>query len=330
MDTIAIFGAGPQGRTAAAIYQKKGYDVKYFIDNDKKKQGTSIFDIPVLSIEGYCAKEKCNRIIICCPEVYRGEVVNQLKENGISKYEMFSKEILFDKERFISYSYPENNEDLILYHVLKDRERIFWIDIGSNDPYYGSVTQAFYNLGHHGINVDIEQELIAISEKVRPRDINVCVGIGREKGIAEFFYQGDMGGLNTMVKENVQGENIDKRKVDVVTLKNICDKYVSNEDITFLKIDVEGMEKEVLLGADFNIYRPEIIVIESTLPCTDIQNYQEWEPLLTDKDYHYVYSHGVNRYYVANECSVLDKKFIPFHLLAADYCVFYAKWMYVI
>ena len=46
--------------------------------------------------------------------------------------------------------------------------------------------------------------------------------------------------------------NPKKRIVNMTTMKKICDKYIKNETIYFLKIDVEGPEKNVILGYDFD------------------------------------------------------------------------------
>ena len=44
--------------------------------------------------------------------------------------------------------------------------------------------------------------------------------------------------------------NPKKRIVNTTTMKKICDKYIKNETIYFIKIDVEGPEKNAILGYD--------------------------------------------------------------------------------
>lgn len=57
-------------------------------------------------------------------------------------------------------------------------------------------------------------------------------------------------------------------------MSNICRKYVpKGTEIDFCKIDVEGSEKDVLLGYDFFNYRAKMFCIESTIPNTHIPNY---------------------------------------------------------
>jgi hypothetical protein len=81
------------------------------------------------------------------------------------------------------------------------------------------------------------------------------------------------------------------------------------EVIHFLKIDVEGAERAVLSGMDLSAIRPWIILVESTIPNSPIENYLEWESLITSKDYKYVYFDGLNRYYIAEEHDDLRRHF---------------------
>ena len=40
-------------------------------------------------------------------------------------------------------SYAQNYEDVMLWRALKPINKSFFVDVGSNDPIIGSVTQAF-------------------------------------------------------------------------------------------------------------------------------------------------------------------------------------------
>lgn len=46
-------------------------------------------------------------------------------------------------EYLLSFSNEKNMEDIILYHALKTKSEIFWIDVGANDPVFDSVTKFF-------------------------------------------------------------------------------------------------------------------------------------------------------------------------------------------
>ena len=331
MESVSIFGAGAQGRLAAVILKKEGFVIDYFIDNDPAKQGKEFLGIRVMSLENFCSSGKESRIVIACSPDYQKQILVQLKKRGLTKYEVFRKERILFKERLMSYSYPTENEDIILYHVLKSMpsEDIYWIDVGSNDPYIGSVTQLFYERGGCGINIDMEKNLIDITKGVRKRDVNLWTAVGSKDGSIDFYSQGDYGGLSTAVTEFVENEGALKQTVPITTLNKICDEYVV-KSLTFLKIDVEGMEKEVLLGMDFSKYRPWILIIESTLPKTMIPDYEKWESIVREAGYHFVYTHGVNRYYVADEKSDLDPLFVPWEDMVSEYCILHPDLLYAV
>ena len=93
-------------------------------------------------------------------------------------------------------------------------------------------------------------------------------------------------------------------------MSNIYNNYVKkNLKIQFCKIDVEGNEKNVLLGYDFNNCRAEVFLIESTLPGTKIPSYSAWENILLENDYSFAYQYSINRFYVDNKNPNLKKKF---------------------
>ena len=65
------------------------------------------------------------------------------------------------------------------------------------------------------------------------------------------------------------------------SLADICAEHAPR-DIHFLKIDVEGMERSVLEGSDFKHFRPWLLAIEATVPCTYTPCHEEWEHIALD------------------------------------------------
>ena len=93
-------------------------------------------------------------------------------------------------------------------------------------------------------------------------------------------------------------------------MSNICKKYIKNEkNIHFCKIDVEGEEKNVLLGFNFENCRPNVFVIESTKPGTIIPSFSEWENILLSNNFSFIYQYRINRFYIDNKIPNLNKKF---------------------
>ena len=211
------------------------------------------------------------------------------------------------------FSYAQNLEDVMLWRALKHVDKGFYIDVGANDPVKDSVTKAFYEKGWRGINIEPVSDWFEKISKDRPNDINLELAVG-EKEEKINFYKIANTGLSTADKSIAQRHKIEQGYdyseicVLVKTLSSICEACNVTQ-IHFLKIDVEGMELAVLRGFDLKKYRPWIILIESTLPNTQIENFNTCEALFFSADYSFAYFDGLNRFYVAIEHSELISAF---------------------
>jgi FkbM family methyltransferase len=201
---------------------------------------------------------------------------------------------------FISYS--QNLEDVMLWRALKHIEQGFYVDVGANDPKFLSVTRAFYERGWHGINID--PATWALLDKERTGDINLEVAAGAAEGKITFYEVSDstLCTSNSKLAEQYRqrGQIVIEREVPSMTLNQILEKY-SNGPIHFMNIDVEGAELDVLQGLDLSIWRPWIILIEATIPTTEIPAFEESESLIVSSNYEFTYFDGLNRFYVAKE-----------------------------
>jgi FkbM family methyltransferase len=214
-------------------------------------------------------------------------------------------------ERMISYA--QNFEDVILLRALRHVDTGFYVDIGANDPGRDSVTRAFYDRGWRGVNVEPMPDLFALLEAQRPRDVNLACAVGAVDGSVE-IWEPETPGWATGRRDIAEALMIEGhvgvyRTVPTTTLAGIFSRWAP-ENVHFLKIDVEGMEKEVLAGADFSRHRPWIIVIESTYPNSTRQVYEEWEPVLLTNGYSCRYADGLNRFYLAVEHDDLSPSLI--------------------
>ncbi|MCZ4372677.1 FkbM family methyltransferase [Vibrio diazotrophicus] len=213
---------------------------------------------------------------------------------------------------FISYS--QNFEDVMLWRALKNIENGFYIDIGAAWPDEHSVTKAFYDKGWKGINVEPNLNHFRRLEMERPRDINLQVAVSDTTGKLEMTVFENTG-LSTLVSNIAEvhvnnGYQCEKIDVPVVTLVELTEKYLSSEqDVHFLKVDVEGMEERVIKGNNWLSFRPWIIVVEATVPMTDTESYNNWDSVLLESNYLFAYADGLNRFYVAEEHYILLESF---------------------
>ena len=225
------------------------------------------------------------------------------KDTELKEKINFYKEI----QGFVTYS--QILEDFILFCIFYDIKNGFYIDIGANDPNTDSVTKAFYLRGWHGINIEPLPDKYKFLLLKRNRDINLNIGVGKNEGNGTLYIGGIGGQGSTLFKKYIKKK---KKfiKIKIYSMKNICVKYVSKyQEIHFVKIDVEGGEKDVLLGYDFINYRPKVFCIEATKPGTKIPTHHLWEKILIKNNYSFVYQYIVNRYYIDNKVRGLKERF---------------------
>ncbi len=201
-------------------------------------------------------------------------------------------------------SYAQNFEDVMLWRALKHIQNGFYIDIGAQDPIVDSVSLAFYEHGWRGVHVEPTLQYSSKLRKSRPDETVLQVVIGNAADRLT-LYEFENTGLSTCdpevaKKHEESGFSFIKTTVDVISLDSLFDQ-IENKHVHWLKLDVEGLEKSVLESwKDSSIY-PWILVIESTEPRSQSESYAEWEQIVLDKGYHFVYFDGLNRFYVSSE-----------------------------
>jgi FkbM family methyltransferase len=205
-------------------------------------------------------------------------------------------------------SHAQNFEDVLLWRALKAVERGFYIDIGAQDPMIDSVSRAFYEAGWRGIHVEATPSYAAKLRADRPDELVIEAAIGAQAGILT-FYEIPETGLSTgdrQIADMHRQKGFQPREIAVpcITLSDLFDR-VGDRPVHWLKIDVEGMEEQVLSGWGNHSQRPWILVIESTIPGTEVQTQQGWERTLCSLDYKEAFFDGLNRYFVSAEHSEL-------------------------
>ena len=210
-------------------------------------------------------------------------------------------------------SYAQNYEDIMLWRALKQVAGGFYVDVGADDPRELSVTKLFYDRGWCGINIEPVVKQHAKFERERTRDINLQMLAGATTGTTAFWEVVGTG-LSTMDEAFARchaatGQwEIKNHILPVQTVDQICVEHAIG-DIHFMKVDVEGAEKQVLEGMALKQHRPWVILLESTEPLSPTPNHHLWESLLLMREYDFVYGDGLNRFYVAKEHSELKSAF---------------------
>lgn len=209
-------------------------------------------------------------------------------------------------------SYAQNFEDVLLWRALGHIEQGCYIDIGAHDPIIDSVSKAFHEHGWRGIHVEPLPIYCDALRSDRPDETVLQAAVAAKTGILRFYEIPDTGistGNEAIAQSHRErGFRINEINVPCVTLAQVF-QLVKGDVVHWLKIDVEGLEEQVLQGWGGTSLRPWIVVVESTLPLTQDEVFSAWEALLLEKGYRCVYFDGLNRYYLVEEQSALESAF---------------------
>ncbi|MDR6635018.1 FkbM family methyltransferase [Phyllobacterium sp. 1468] len=211
-------------------------------------------------------------------------------------------------------SRAQNFEDVILWRALKHINDGSYVDIGAQDPLVDSVSEAFYRRGWRGVHVEPIHFYAEKLRIARPDETVIEGAVGQgSANIPLYEIEGtgmSTGKFNIAETHRLNGHSVKKIDVPCIPLSELFLTHIKGE-IHWMKLDVEGMEQEVIESWEPVEVRPWIIVVESTEPNLPVPNHQAWEPQLLAKGYEFVYFDGLNRFYVSNDHSELKAVFGP-------------------
>ena len=210
-------------------------------------------------------------------------------------------------------SYAQNREDVLLARAFPDGVG-FYVDVGAAHPVGHSVTKWFYERGWSGLNVEPLPTFFGMIVADRPRDININGVASDTPGECTLYEVAGNIGMSTVDPTLADGFTqagtaLTPHTVRAYTLRDLCAAHVGDRTIDFLKIDAEGHERAVLAGADFDHWRPRVILVETT-------DYTAWDHMIIDAGYVAAQYDGLNRYYVrSEEPALLDRLRVPVNCL---------------
>jgi len=259
---LVIFGTGKAAESALSYID---VPVSYCVDNNQSRWGTSFYNLDVYPPKKLL-EEDHDQIYIIVASSYYLEIAEQLRSMGFLEYVHFNV-FLASGQGFVSYS--QEGEDLVLKRIFENKQSGFYVDVGAHQPIRFSNTYMFYRLGWNGINIDPYPGMKKMFDIYRPRDINLEAGISDVEGKLKYFMFNEPA-LNTFdsrrakeILESVLGHEIIREvEIEVFKLSSVLEKYASGKKIDFMSIDTEGFDLQVLQSNDWDLFVPEVILVE--------------------------------------------------------------------
>ncbi len=230
--------------------------------------------------------------------------------------------------RITVISWAGHGEDQILRRILIDRPPGTYIDIGAAHPKYGSVTFMLYQMGWHGIVIEPRPEFTRAWRKLRPRDLHIEAALTLE-GLDGFMTNQGYRSHFLERFEGNKGVTVSKTKALSTAKFSLLAREKLSVKPTFIKIDIEGNEFQVVKSLLENDSRPEIWLIEVIDQFQSEHIRRDSSRLIRQLMETYNYKHllfdGVNEWYVIDTSATIDRNiwapaypgvenFIPFHL----------------
>lgn len=289
-----LFGASEGGRGIYDILIKKGVSVDYFCDNNQEKWGSNYLDTPVISPTKL---KLLNHPDILITSSYQSEInaqLNKMKLGNVYHFPLI--DIISEKHYDINFHlnhkadisltgnlFEEEKsksvyENLIKYRLEKNLHYIK--NIRTDDMYIPKIilkmlnaNSIIFDIGafngdstesflHHFTNI---HKIIAFEpeinnyEKLKKKFANDKRVLPQNKIISNrvktFYMSND--GAESKVTTNKTG---DSQEINAISIDRFCKEH----DIfpNYIKMDVEGFERQVLIGAEFIIkkYKPLLAV----------------------------------------------------------------------
>lgn len=206
--------------------------------------------------------------------------MNYEKIKNIIPEEVYSKLLEVYNSFITDYAtktYSQEGEELILRKLFNPKKKGFYIDIGAHHPKRFSNTYYFYKKGWRGINIEARPGSKKLFDKVRPFDLNLEQAISSESKELKYymFNEPALNGFSLPNVSNLKGHStykvIDEITLFTQRLDTVLEQYkLSNQIIDFMSIDVEGLDYDVIISNNWDIYKPQVILIED--PEFDFKN----------------------------------------------------------
>lgn len=170
------------------------------------------------------------------------------------------------------------------------------IDVGAN---IGEVTLALRNIvvpGLRFLSISIEPDPIEFSclkLNLQESDLILKDFVSNQNGIAKAIFNNISG--DTHLIQNLENRNwsdLESFKIRTSTLDNLLLNKIRLKNVKLLKIEVEGMEPEVLLGAQKILKRTEYVAIDCGPERNGMDTFLECKLIMEANGFELTKAHG--------------------------------------
>lgn len=169
-------------------------------------------------------------------------------------------------------SFSQNGEDLIV-RAYFDRIGLrigTYLDIGCFHPVWISNTHSLHRRGWSGVAIDIDRFKLAAMKFARRGRVECILGAvcgSSEEGATAPVYKFDRGlseidTLELASAEIHRAEGRGEFRREEVALVDINRLMARLPHVDFINIDIEGLDKEVIIALDFERFRPTVVLFE--------------------------------------------------------------------
>lgn len=294
---VAIYGAGLVGTWAVGYLKSIDANIKYFIDRDPAKTGTKIHDIEVI-LPTDARINEINSIFIASRH-YVKEVMKNLGEENFNMISFDGYFVVrnYEKLKNIRENYFEDEKSVEVFnavlHAMLTSTLDGCRDVMEKDMYFclpefsatfedtfvdagafvGDSTEKFIweNLGtfkHIYAFEPGKKQFVALTKRMdRLKDewaydedkvTLVNAGLGAQNSEMSCTFVEDFPIRHGLIDCNTEDSNKSEQKIPVYSL----DEFLNGERVSFLKVDIEGMEMDFLKGAQNTILenKPKIAI----------------------------------------------------------------------
>ena len=250
---IFIFGAGTWGKEIVNTYQELAF--AGFIDNNSKC--SNICGIPVFSFDEFLKKRESDYVIVIGSRLYYKEIYEQLASNGIDDANILNAGKMIDNMSIRQYfDLPELRK--------YEKEEESFVDCGSFDGRTSLLFSEWHRTKKGNIyafepelrNLKLCKDLLDKLEKNSTNNrwggykcVVYPVGVWNRKDVLHF-------------KSGSSGASCVSDEGDISINVDTLDSVLNGEEVSFIKMDLEGSEYKALCGSAELIrkYKPKLAI----------------------------------------------------------------------